>query len=588
MLGGYMNKLLFVDLTAKKIEVRETDQEVCRAFIGGYGYGSRLLLDKMKPGIDPLGPENILGIMTGPLTGTGAITGSRFAAVGKSPLTGTWGDANCGGYFGPALKFSGYDGIFLKGTSEKPVYMLIDDGEYFLKDATALWGTDCYYTEKYLRDLYGKESQVICIGPAGEKKVLFASIMSYYGKALARSGLGAVMGSKMLKAVVVKGKSNVKVADPELMEQLRKKYIKEIRDGVGFANQYTSVGTLEYIELGIRAGDSPTKNWGGSGPVDIKNPENLSYEKIIKHRTKRNTCWHCPIACWGNVSINEDGYYVEEAHQPEYETGAALGSNCGNTNLASIIRANDLCNRLGLDTISTGSVIAFAMECYENEIINKSDTDNLELNWGNHLSMVKLIEKIAFREGIGDILSLGVMRASEKIGKNSKEFAMHVGGQEIPMHDARYEPSLGSIYQMDATPGRHTQAGEYWAPEGLPVEVPRWGQERNRIEGRAKAQKILTFMVHCLNSGGLCLFGYYSTRYTMMQDFLTAATGEKWDYERIILTGERIAVTRHLFNLREGINNLNFFHAPRTLGVPPLAYGPTKNYSVPINKLINE
>ena len=583
-----MGHLLYIDLTKGGVEKRNIDENICRQFIGGYGYGARVFFNEMPPKTDPLGPKNILGFITGPLTGTPAITGSRFTVVGKSPLTGTWGDANCGGYFGPNLKFSGYDGIFFVGISPRPVYLLIQDRQTSLKDARDLWGKDCYETEEILKKRHGENSEVVCIGPAGERQVLISSIMTHLGRSAARSGLGALMGAKHVKAIVVKGTCKVPIAKPEEVKSLRKKYVKEIRNGVGFANQYTTVGTLAYVETGIVLGDSPTKNYGGVGPIDISNPEILSYEKIIQHRVKRRACWHCPIACWGTIKIREDGYSVKEAHQPEYETWAAFGSNCGNTNLASIIKANDLCNRLGLDTISTGSVVAFAMECYENGLIKKSDTNGLDLTWGNHKSMIALIEKIGYRDGIGDLLADGVMRAAQQIGGSATKFAMHVGGQELPMHDSRYEPSLASIYRLDATPARHTQAAEFWAPAGLPEKVPEWGMEYDRFTGRARAQKVLSCMCHCLNASGLCMFGYYSTSYTMISDFLSAVTGDDWRYDCVLETGERIGVIRHAFNLREGLNPLHFYQAPRSLGIPPPSLGPRKGLTVDIDLMLQE
>jgi aldehyde:ferredoxin oxidoreductase len=588
MLGGYMGYLLHVDLTCGLVETRNTDENTCNQLIGGYGYGARVLLKDMPPETDPLGPKNILGFITGPLTGTPAITGSRFTVVGKSPLTQTWGDANCGGFFGPYLKFAGYDGIFLVGISPHPIYLMIQDRQARLQDAGDLWGKDCYDTEEILKKRHGEDSEVVCIGPAGERQVFISSIMTHFGRAAARSGLGAVMGAKRLKAIVVKGSCKVPVSNPEQVKRLYRKYLHEIRTGVGFSEQYTTVGTLAYVETGILIGDSPTKNYGGIGPNDINNPENLSYEKIIDHRVERKACWHCPIACWGTIAIHENGYNVNEAHQPEYETWSAFGSNCGNTNLASIVKANDLCNRLGLDTISTGSVIAFAMECYENGLLKKSDTNGLDLTWGNHRVMVSLIEKIGYRDGIGKLLADGVMRAADQIGGSAEAFAMHVGGQELPMHDSRYEPSLACIYRIDATPGRHTQAAEYWAPDGLPQKVPQWGAEPDRFTGRARAQKVLSCMCHCLNASGICMFGYYSTSYTMVSDFLEAVTGDNWTYDRILETGERIAVVRHAFNLREGLNPLRFFQAPRSLGIPPPSQGPRKGITVDIGLMLRE
>ena len=550
MLGGYMGKLLWVDLTAGKIKDETPDESLYRNYIGGYGIGSRLLYDRMKAGVDPLGPENILGMVTGPLTGSPAIGGARYQAVAKSPLTGGWGDANSGGHFGPHLKFAGYDGVFFTGISEKPVYLLIDDGKTELKDAAHLWGKDTYETEDTLRAEHGSASRVICIGPAGEKLSRVAAIITHKGDAAARAGMGAVMGSKKLKAVVAKGTMKVPIADPEAANRIRKEHIEDLKEFITHFHQY---GTGGHGDTSAMSGDSPVRNWGGIGVIDIPDVSQLHKDMVIANLDRRIGCWGCPAACKGSLKAGKEYPYPAGNHRLEYETIGAFGVNCGNTNVESINMASHLCNAYGMDTISAGSIIAFAMECYENGIITKKDTDGIELNWGNHRALVAMTEKLVKREGFGDILAEGVMRAAKKIGKGAEKYAVHAGGQELGMHDPRVlghqfagMPSA-AMYWMNSTPGRHTQA---------------FGRN--------------SFITHLNNAMGTCmiLFQWRSARGPYTQPMMKAVTGLDRSMEELLKAGERIGNMRHVFNLREGLNPLQHFIHGRIYGNPPLKEGP--------------
>lgn len=494
MIGGYMSKFLFVDLTNKKIIEEKISYDMARKFIGGYAIASRIIYERQKAGVDPLSGENVFGILAGPLTGTSLPVVSRYTVVGKSPLTNLWGDANSRGYFGPFVKFSGYDGIFFHGISENPVYLLLGKGKVEIYDAHEIWGKDTYATEDILKSKHGKRAQVSCIGPAGEMLSRLAGVITSKGKAAARSGLGAVMGIKKLKAIVVLGGSSVSVANPDKLEELRKKYMKQIKDGVGFADMYSSTGTPGYIETGAINGDSPVKNWFSVGVNELKDTSGYTYKNIEKYIVRKGSCYKCIMGDWKYVLVKEGTYALkEETHIPEYETSSAFGSYCLNTNFESIIKCNDICNRYGIDTISTGATIAFAINCYEEGLITRKDTDGIELTWGNHSSIVKIAEKIAKREGFGDILADGVKRAEEKIGKGSEKYAIHVGGQELPAHDSRFEPSMTSMYINDATPGRHGQASQYCVPPKLTELMPdidfsfSFGNKRDIYTGRAKA-----------------------------------------------------------------------------------------------------
>jgi len=551
MAGGYMGKLLFVDLSTGKMTEETPDESFYRKYIGGYGIGARVLYDRQKAGVDPLGPENIFALITGPLTGSPAIGGARYQAVAKSPLTGGWGDANSGGHFGPYLKFAGYDGVFFTGISEKPVYLFIDDGKAEIRDAAHLWGKDTYFTEDALRAEHGAAAEVICIGPAGEKLSLVAGIITHKGDAAGRSGLGAVMGAKKLKAVVARGNKKVPIADIKTANRLRKEHIEDLK---GFMEHFHKYGTGSHGDMSAHSGDTPVLNWGGVGVVDIPDVSGLNKDHVIANLDKRMGCWHCPAACKGVLKAGTGEYkYPAGTQRLEYETIGAFGANCGNTNVESINMANHLCNAYGMDTISAGTIVAFAMECYENGIITRKDTDGIELNWGNHRALVALVEKMVKREGFGDILADGVKIAAEKIGRGAEKFAVHAGGQELGMHDPKVAghqfagmPS-SAMYWMNATPGRHTQA---FGPA--------------------------SFISHLNNALGTCMiiFMWPSARGPYVQRMVNAVTGWGCSMEELLKAGERIGNMRHLFNLREGINPLKHYLHGRIIGRPPLQDGP--------------
>jgi aldehyde:ferredoxin oxidoreductase len=559
MFGGFHGKVLFVYLSNEAIAVEEFDEKIYRDFIGGYGIGARILYSRQKAGIDALGPDNILGFITGPLTGTPVPTGTRFTVVAKSPLTGGWGDANCGGYFGPYLKFAGYDAVFLTGVSPKPVYLLIDNGRVNIKDAGHLWGKDTYDTEDTLLEQYG-QSRVACIGPSGEKLSLISGIMTDHGSFAARSGLGAVMGSKKLKAIVVLGNKDIPIANKTATQVLRNEQIKIWRmpspSGLSHMERMSQYGTSHGAYSSAHSGDSPVKNWGGIGIVDIPDRSSLHYDVFAAPVVKGYGCWHCPLRCKGILKAGEGEYlYAEGSRRPEYETIAVFGTNCGNVHTESIMMANDICNRAGIDTLSVGGVIAFAMELYENGIITTHDTDGIDLKWGNHQAMVAMTKKVANREGFGEVLGDGVKIAAERIGKGAEKFAVHIGGQELGMHDPKAPSRTQSWppaarYLMDATPGRHTQR---FGPFG--------------------------FRSHIVNTAGLCSFSNFALLPTDESDvrlvgFFNGVTGLDYDLDELLKAGERITNIRHAFNLREGITELKWQIHPRILGRPPQPIGP--------------
>lgn len=595
MPGGFMGKLLFVNLSNYKIKEEAIDYNMARDYLGGYGLGVRIIYERQKPGVDPLGEDSIYGALPGPLTGTSLPVVSRYNVNAKSPLTGSWGDANSRGYFGPTMKFSGYDGVFVTGISEKPVYLLINNGKAELYDASEIWGHDTFFTEEFLKEKYGKKAEISCIGQAGEKLSLIAGVMTAKGKAAGRSGMGAVMGSKKLKAIVVMGNQKVPVANEELVNSLRKKYNKQIRTSDGFAASYRTAGTPGYVELGALNGDSPVKNWYGIGEIDLKDTSQYDFNYMKKYIVKRGTCYKCPMGDWKYVELKNGPYRLNELTQmPEYETTSAFGSYCLNTNYESIIKCNDLCNRHGIDTISTGAVIAFAISCYEEGLITKKDTDGIELKWGDHQAITKMTEKICLRDGFGDLLADGVKIAADRIGKGSEKYAIHVGGQELPAHDSRFEPSMASIYKNEATPGRHIQASQYCVPPLLPKIMSdvdfsfSFGNKRDIFTGRAKAQRILANLFHSVSAIGMCAWGYLSTDVTFMPECLSAVTGWEIDLDEIMLIGERIGNLRLAFALREGVNPVKLKYPDIALGKPPFKNGPTKGITVDLDLITKE
>ncbi len=552
MAGGYIGKLLFVNLANGTIKEETPEEELYRDFIGGYGIGARILYSQQKGGVDPLGPENILGIITGPLTGTPTPFGCRYAVVAKSPLTGGWGDANCGADFGPYLKFAGYDGIFFTGIASKPVYLFIDNGKAEIKDASHLWGKSTYETEDILQSVHDRTAKVMSIGPAGEKLSLVSCIITHKGSAAGRSGLGAVMGSKKLKAVVVKGEGKVSLADPEATEKLRKEYLPQISKAPA-RNGLHNFGTCSHTDGSAHSGDTPVKNWGGVGVVELPNVSGLSKEHFNDNVVNRNGCWRCPVACRGNMKEGAGEYkYPAGVKRPEYETAAAFGAMCLNTNAEAIAMANHICNYYGTDTISTGTIIAFAMECYAHGIITKKDTDGIDLKWGNHQAMVAMTEKLVKREGFGEVLADGVKKAAERIGKGAEQFAVHIGGQELGLHDPKFDfPGFAGTptsakYMMDAAPGRHMGG---FGPTHFSWLV--------------------------INAAGLCL--HVNTMFNGLKyatEFLKVVTGWDRGEEEILKCGARIGVMRHVFTLREGDNPLNRKVHGRIIGKPPQAEGP--------------
>ena len=592
MTGGYAGKIGFVNLSSGEIRQQELDEKLARDFIGGHGLGARILFENQKGRVDALGPENVLGFVTGPLTGTPVPTGSRYMAVCKSPLTGGWGDANSGGFFGPELKFAGWDAIFVSGIASKPSYLMVTDAGIEIRDASHLWGKDAVETEEALVGEIGDPKvRVACIGPASEKLSLISGICNDKGRYAGRSGVGAVMGSKRLKAVAVRGKGRVAVANSESVKKLNQEFSKKMRE-VAFVQTLMKYGTCGNTAALVGSGASPVKNWLLTGTESFPTVNQIDGDNVIAYETRKYGCFSCPIRCGGITTVPSGKYPVSETHKPEYETVAAFGNMCLNDDLASIFKLNDMCNRGGLDTISAGSVIAFAMECYENGVITKADTDGIELTWGNAEAIIAMTERIIQREGFGDVLADGVKVAAKRIGKGAEKFAMHVGGQEPGLHNAAFLPGRGTGFVADPTPGRHTAAAPYTRCDtntaaGPYKELQFSGFEKYQYSGKGPAAAAATNYWQVGASSGICLMPFMSGVFPILE-LINGVTGWDMSVSEALKTGARIQTLRQLFNAREGISPLDYALPNRLAGIPPKSEGPLRGITIDIDTLAGE
>ena len=589
-LEAVMHRLAFVDLDTGQVDCEDPGDQVYADYLGGYGLGAHVLFNRQPGGVDALGPDNLLGILTGPLTGTDAITGNRFAAVGKSPRTGTWGDANCGGDFGPQMKQSGFDGAFFGGCADKWTYLFLEDGKAELRDATQYVGLDCVEVEAAFKADLGDDVRIACVGPAGERGSLIAAIINDGGRAAGRSGLGAVMAAKKIKAVVVRPTGEVPVADPEGMKALRKQILSEyFREGNPSYELFSNYGTCGITATSVSTGDAPIKNWAGA-PADFPGAEKISDDAVIALQTKKYGCWRCPLACGGHSKV-ESGPFKMDNHKAEYETLGAFGSMCLNDNVESIHYANELCNRAGIDTISAGCTVAFAIECYERGIISREDTGGVELTWGNAEAIAEITRQMAHGEGFGwEVLGSGMKAAVVKLGPEAAEAAIHIRGEEIPMHDPRCSPAIATSFLMDATPGRHTQYSA-WLDEAnfLPPDLGHKPvEDKYNYSGKGETHKYVSSYGHIVNSTGVCMFGWTVAPGPALAEFLSLAMGREFSMEDILLIGERIANLRMGFNLREGARNVEFKIPPRIVGEPALKAGPLADVTVDYETQIRE
>lgn len=547
---GYVGKILRVNLSNSGIAVEDLDLEDAKNFIGGTGLAAKVIFDELDPKVSPFDPENKLVFMSGPLEGTLVPCTSRYAVCAKSPLTEAWGEAHASGFWGIELKKAGFDGIIIEGKAESPVFIKIFDGNIEIADATHLWGHGCLEAENIIKQDLGEKTKVACIGPAGEKLVRYASIINDGGRAAGRCGMGAVMGSKLLKAVAVQGSQKVSMADPK---RLRKMIVRLYPVMMSFPTTQirSAYGTNGEMDAFHEYGDVPIKHftagvWDGIVKIDGE----AMAKAIVKGQ---RACLGCPIGCWRYVKIDEGPFAGVEGKGPEYETVASFGSLLLNNNIESIAKANELCNQYGIDTISTGVTIAFAMECYERGLIDKQDTGGLELKWGEHEIILKLIEMIGNREGFGGTLAEGVRKAAEKIGGGAKRYAMHVKGLEMPMHDPRAFQGMGLQYATSNRGACHLQGFVLRIEQGERMTDLKIYERIDRFETRGKG-RIVALMQNwheVLDSMILCKFLAVSPGH--LASFYSLATGMTLRLPEMIKAGERIFNIKRLFNVRCGI-----------------------------------
>jgi aldehyde:ferredoxin oxidoreductase len=558
MPNGYNGKILRVDLERESIDVEEPKETLYSRYLGGGTLALYYLLKELKPKTDPLAPENILVFAGSVISGTPAAGLSRFSVAAKSPLTGAFGEAEAGGWWIPELKFAGFDAIIIKGRAKQPVYLWIHEGEAEIRDASHTWGKFSKETQEEIRRELGDDRiRIALIGPAGERRVKVACILNELKHANGRTGLGAVMGSKNLKAIAVRGKKRMKVADEESVKRLTR-WLKDTYEEpyFGIGNLGTSRVTNMLSEQGIL----PTLNFreGSFAEADAISGETMSKTILVR----RGTCYGCFVRCKREVEVGEP-YFVDPIYGgPEYETVAAFGSMCGIGDLKAISKANQLCNAYGLDTISTGGLISFAMECYEKGILTKRETSGLELQFGNTEAMIRMVEMIGEREGLGDILAEGILSAAEKFGKGAEDYAIHVKGMPVPLHEPRGKVGVGLGYAVSATGPDHMEYPHdpFWAtdagiallrPLGIfePVDVFDLGPQKVRIF------VYLQQYWNLLNSLGVCMFTakpFGTQTLNGIVDYVKAVTGWETSLFDLLKVAERHANMARIFNLREG------------------------------------
>jgi aldehyde:ferredoxin oxidoreductase len=573
---GFMGKILRVNLTDGSTTQEGLHPDWSRAYLGGAGLATRYLYDQIPPGVDPLGSQNPLIFMTGPLTGTSSASASRYSVVAKSPLTGIWGQANSGGTFGPALKWSGYDGIIFEGTSPAPVYLRIIEGEAELRDARHLWGKTVPETEPMLTEEAAQPLTIASIGPAGENRVRYAAIMNDIHRAAGRCGLGAVMGAKRVKAVACAGRAPVALADPDRFRQAVKKqreYIDESILKIGFE----TFGTNMVADMVNVRGGYPTRNWqqGTFAHIDEVSGQAVTDRVLVKGVR----CYACPVACGRATEIREGQWQGHQGEGPEYETTNTLGAMCGVSDLSAITMANYLCNEYGLDTISAGATIAFAMECYERGILTKEQTDGQPLEFGDADLVVELITRIALREGIGDLLAEGSTAMARRLGQGSEHFAMQVKGLELPAYDPRAAKITGLGY-VTANRGGDHMTGYVQGPTfiDVPFLIVDDSSIRDPFVANPQEVPVLVDMENALTVfdaiGGCKFMGILLTAEDIVE-LIVSATGWNLTVEEFRTSGERIYNLTRAFCVREGIRREHDV-LPGRLMEDPLPDGPAQ------------
>ncbi len=558
---GWAGSLLRVNLTDRKIQKEEYPEALRHQFIGGRGVNSRLLYSEVKPGIDPLGPENKLFFGTSPLTGTGLITSGRIHVTAKSPLTGILGDSNAGGHFGPELKWAGYDHIIIEGAADKPVYLWIDDDQVEIRDAGHVWGKVVSETYATLWDELGDPRiRIATIGPGGENLVRFASLMTDYGNACGKTGMGTVMGSKNLKAVAVRGTKGFRVADPERFKEIARDWIRKIKKGPTYES-FSKFGTLSYLTQYHSQGRSVARN--AQVTADIDYIDNYDAKSMMKHMTRSVACFGCPIHCKHEFKVKKGPFGGEHGHGTEFCIMSAHGPACGNTDEAAVLKINNICNEYGICGDTSGITMAAAFEWYQRGIISKEDTDGIPLEWGNAEAQIEMLMRTIRREGFGDLLADGSALAAEKIGKGAEKYISHTKGSDIDQVDIR---TLKGCALSDAVSSRGADPQRGWpGVEFYPMKpataMKLFGNENaanpRSYEGKGSLVDFYTSICTMCDALGICKFSsaWFSTPIYLkhMGQLVEAATGVDFNEKKMTEIAARINNVERAYLVREGI-----------------------------------
>lgn len=562
---GYAGKILHVDLTERKIDIEEPDETFYRMYLGGRGVGYYYLLKKVPAGIDPFDPRNILALATGVMTGAPLPASCRFAAVGKSPLTGTASESETAGFFGPELKQAGFDAVIFHGCADRPVYLWISNGGVEIRDAAHLAQLGSREVEDAIRAEMGSDKiRVAQCGPAGMNRVRFGNITNNLGHFNGRGGFGALMGAKNLRAVAALGGERIPLHDPDFLRRTAAEYARTYRDNP--AGEALHVyGTTAFAEILSRAGALPVNNFRRSALADASPVSGDAYNERLL--VKRKGCYRCPIQCKRGIAVDDPRFTVDTRYGgPEYETVAALGTNLNITDLNAIAKANEICNRCCMDTISAGVTIAFAVECFEEGLISKEDTGGIELRFGDPDLVFRLLEMIAAREGIGDLLAEGTARVAASWGLEAHDANLTVKGQELPMHDPRVKTGVGLSFALCTYGADHMNTPHDPAfvdaesfslqsvkPLGIYRPMPATDLGRDKVRAFVTLERFWRMM----DSLGLCVFGF-APRGAMPLDTmvacLRAVTGWDTDLNELMRAGERSSLMARAFNSREGLN----------------------------------
>jgi aldehyde:ferredoxin oxidoreductase len=552
--GGYMGKILRVDLTNQSTKEEAVSEELAKNYLGGAGFAIKYLYDELKPGTPALDKENKLIFAVGPLTATGAPCSSRMAVVAKSPLTNAVGMALAGGHFPAEMKKAGYDMIIIEGKAEKPTYIAIKEGEVRFRSAEKLKGMMTTDTQLFIKEELGDHNyRVACIGPAGERLVPLACIVNER-RAAGRKGLGAVMGSKNLKAIAVRGHQRPAIADAEKFKKARQAMNKAMRDSEVLYPHFAKDGTPMIVDDMTEMGIYSTKNWSATGEIDWVKEQgrDAQHEMIVT----KSHCADCPVGCT-QVKLVKDGPYAGYLSEgPEFETTYSLGSTAGVGYLPAIIAADRICDEYGIDTMSAGVTIGFAMELYERGILTEKDTDGLELKFGNHAAMIEMLRRIAYKEGLGALLGQGTKKVAEKIGKGSGDYAMQIKGLELPAYDVRGAKAHGLNYATSYTGADHNRGYAYQEIFGVPHPEK---VDRFVIKGKGRLTK-WNQDVRCVtcDCATMCAFlldmAVPDIACQNTADLVNAATGMRLTADEVQQIGERINNVARLFNIGEGFS----------------------------------